>query len=659
VRIVGENFGPVAVGLVVTYGDDADEYVAANCRIAEPHRVITCNSVPGIGRGHAWWLTIDGQETLNVFPELDARADFGYAPPVLLSYSGDGVNSQTPGNDSVVLHGLNFGPAGVEWLDLVGYGPQGVLEYEVTDRCVVTSHTIIECTTDAGAGAQMQWTITIDGQQNVAPSVSYHPPVVSSVHGAGGANAEALPTVGGVQVRIVGTNMGPPAGESPESRGWARFSSDTRRRMDEGSSALVAGVGTEYQHMEYPVFLGEVTYGPSGREYSADCVVEDHDSLLCDIGPGTGSTLRWVVTVSGQESEVSAPLGSYAEPVIVGMDPATAPTSGGVLGTVYGTNFGIDDPNANVTLLWEEYRVIPTFNPRVAEYDGVPVHAVDFIVPDGCGDASPVAVVVTANYATGTTSVARSAFNATTFQYGAPEITYGSQAPGVTPGAVLVTLVGNNLCGPRYMGDMVAHADGQGDGVITQVSDQQLIVRFPSAGADQNEFNIEFTLDPEGLGSPRKASISIRNFIIGFRTGEGECPVSLPTAGGAAHQFEMEFTRITPESDMLSVVMGPELSDNCTAQLAGVAAAVPPEMTAAYNSVSRSCEVTNLEQLTTGETSNFRITCTSPVGQGKDAPMLASLNVDGGIRAQGTLCFDAPNVTAWTFPDGRCTWRAV
>ena len=118
----------------------------------------------------------------------------------------------------------------------------------------------------------MVWRIIIDGLRSVASTTAYASPRIDSFI------AGNLSTFGGDVVVVIGENFGPAT----------------------------------------PSYLQDVTYGPSGTEYTAqNCsVVVDHTHISCVTVPGVGANLRWVVTIAGQPSEPSAATTSYQRPSI-------------------------------------------------------------------------------------------------------------------------------------------------------------------------------------------------------------------------------------------------------------------------------------------------------------------------------------------------------
>ena len=77
-------------------------------------------------------------------------------------------------------------------------------------------------------------------------------------------------------------------------------------------------------------FLGAVTYGPSGVEFTATgCFVSsDHVAITCVTVPGTGRKLKWAVNVGGQLSTLSTATSSYASPNITSVAPSIGLSNG-------------------------------------------------------------------------------------------------------------------------------------------------------------------------------------------------------------------------------------------------------------------------------------------------------------------------------------------
>ena len=323
----------------------------------------------------------------------------------------------------------------------------------------------IWCNTSVGAGAGLSWILTIGGQQSVAPSTSYGPPVISSL---GGTIADA-PTQGGASVTIYGT------------------------------------------YLSVQQYLGAVTYGPSGIERTAqNCVVSSpHNAITCTMAEGTGRVLKWMVTVGGQQSVISRASSSYAAPTITSVVPGNCPTSGcpTVLGvpqrvTISGTNFGLNVKGAqlfikiNSNMLprpagWAAYRAallgaLPTSCPDCDSWlnslystPGLnptkvgAVESVSFVAPVGFGPADEVLVVVDG---------IPSDVNAT-FKYDAPVILNlaPNRANLTVSGTLNVIIDGTSFCASTECGRVLIN--GLAPIATLAWSDTQIVVVVTDPGS--------------------------------------------------------------------------------------------------------------------------------------------------------------------------------
>ncbi|KAA0150122.1 hypothetical protein FNF28_07293 [Cafeteria roenbergensis] len=316
VLLSGANFGPVtqldADGNVIAglaplamYGRDGPSwpaYHARDCRVTVPHEQVVCITTEGTGRELVWELEIGAQRTARM---LDMPTN--YHPPVVSFYRGPGAtDADTAGQEVVFIEGRNFGGLATV-VQNATYG-KGSAEFSAQDCSVVTAHTLIQCTTDVGAGEDLTWSITVDEQASVSPTTDYHPPEITGFAGPAAADAS---TNGGQEIVIQGNYF---------------------------------SVGK---------YLQSVTYGPTGSEFAAHgCHVSvPHKEIRCQTVPGTGRVLRWVVTVKGQASPLSSVSTSYARPVINATTPGNSATNGGVLVRVTGQDFGVKWPLSELSVL--------------------------------------------------------------------------------------------------------------------------------------------------------------------------------------------------------------------------------------------------------------------------------------------------------------------
>ena len=240
VYLTGDQFGPVTaadangsplpgaivpfaqyghfrtVAGVTTFTNQPTTYTTTRCLVTIAHSQMTCFTVPGTGNLLGWAVNVATQQS-NITTTLVTD----YAAPFIAYYTGAGsTGAATAGNQSVVVTGGNFGPAVAGYLQKVTYGQNGT-DFTASGCSVTIADTQVSCTTAPGAGAGLRWLITVDGQVSTVPVTDYAPPLVTALSGPGSSNAN---TDGGETVVITGTN----------------FATN--------------------------VFLGGVTYGPSGVE---------------------------------------------------------------------------------------------------------------------------------------------------------------------------------------------------------------------------------------------------------------------------------------------------------------------------------------------------------------------------------------------------------
>eukprot|EP01138_Halocafeteria_seosinensis_P004698 gb/GECG01004804.1/.p1 GENE.gb/GECG01004804.1/~~gb/GECG01004804.1/.p1 ORF type:complete len:2888 (+),score=298.40 gb/GECG01004804.1/:1-8664(+) len=283
----GTNFGP-GIGedgskmVLARYGREL-EYRADDCIMMEPHVRIRCVTVEGIGKNHTWRATV-GKQWSNKLTGVS-----NYHPPVVATYARPnssviGVQDmETPGNETIVIHGRYFGPAGTD-VDEVRYG-EGNITFTASP-CHVLSHTKMHCVSAPGAGSGHFWAVQIGGQSSQIATTAYKEPSIHHFEGVDGTDPGWLRTTGGELIDVVGENFGPSE-----------------------------------------VFLEAVNYGPRADKYAAHaCQVLDHDRIRCKTAPGHGQIHRWIVVIAGQRSKFSNATTSYAPPVIYDVSPSHGPT---------------------------------------------------------------------------------------------------------------------------------------------------------------------------------------------------------------------------------------------------------------------------------------------------------------------------------------------
>ena len=430
-------------------GSTGARYTAAGCFVAVAGTKMVCATAPGVGAGLVWRVEVGGQTS----PVLTSDSS-SYHPPIVASYAPT-LHPETAGGEVIAITGAQFGPAGTP-IDGATYGPNGT-EFVATNCSLVTPHTQVQCTTAVGAGAGLKWFVTVDGQRSVTPSTAYAAPEITGFAGPGAVNGST----------------------------------------DGGAAVVLTG-----RYFSVAKFLGAVTYGATGVEFSAsNCTVTTpHTAITCNTVPGTGRYLRWAVTVGGQPSAPSIARTSYAPPAITALSPTGVSTLGGVLVTATGTNFGVTYPAAAVRVLhnaralpappadqlaayWDAVydgspealaaaagmdnvtawlASLPTFLPTAAVALGGGVHAVTWRTPAGFG-AGEVIVMVD-----GVPS------RPVRLPYGAPVVASVSpDRQGLPPGLLRITVDGSNFCnGADGCGVLVVN----GDAVATSAWDDNTVV---------------------------------------------------------------------------------------------------------------------------------------------------------------------------------------
>ena len=311
--------------------------------------------LPAVPRTSAW-LTIN--ITLRNDPSDDAPAIASVAP--LLGAPLNGV--ATAGGESVLLTGrglgLPLGPASAvrgmytsvacAALGAEGAAGAGCTLY-ASPQCTVTARlAAVVCTTAPGFGSALAWRLLI-GTGDLATdtgwstaTMAYRAPVLRNVSLAPSHLHSLIPAAAGPLAH-------------PESPGSTAGGTLLLLR---GEDFPAAGLTPENASASAAL---NVSYGPTGVEFSPRCVVvANFSALLCRAEPGAGAGLPWSVRVGGLGG--ATPALSYGAPVIKGVSPAQLSTVGGELVTLTGENFGPAGPantggngGGGATLGWVSY----------------------------------------------------------------------------------------------------------------------------------------------------------------------------------------------------------------------------------------------------------------------------------------------------------------
>ena len=237
-----------------------------------------------------------------------------------------GQAHSTEGEDTIDLIGINLGPKSSSPVAppalSARYGPpEDPLKY-LAVGCVFQAPygSKVRCTTVAGSGANLLWTVII-GAFNVTTTssrTSYSAPTITAVN-----NARNMPTNGGIIVTVTGSSFGPIGGTSVVE--------------------LQYGTQAEFQAERWHV--------------ASSCVVKiSHTSFQCSTVEATGISLQWRLSVSGQMSSLHTDTSSGHAPANVtsvvllsGTKTTTAEdlnnldTLGGQILELNGENFGAND----------------------------------------------------------------------------------------------------------------------------------------------------------------------------------------------------------------------------------------------------------------------------------------------------------------------------
>jgi len=455
VNLQGDNLGTLSIGdgspntvtmvpITATYGRTGSEYIAVDCKVTSNiPNVISCLTAPGTGTNHSWRLIVGGQDG-GVF----SKAKTGYAPPVISTFSRSYADTlagketkkyATTGQEVVIITGKNFGPAIISGKFSALYRTQlrdpltdapvwdapnttdhlgderGVLTYIPSTNCTMTTpHKVLSCVTERGAGADLQWVITVDEQISTFPATGYDRPRIKLITASDGSSpVTAATTDGGTIMYVKGVNFGPRL----NCRG-------------PGNSDPCFG------------YVQSVRYGLNGVEQLArDFTVIDHETIKITLGPGFGQNLRMTVTVADQESEASDDVFSYGVPTILSVTPTVADTDptpqAPTTITIVGRDFSLLDSQAQVSVIFGNAEdssqspflplqsMVPTWTDPVGAAQHTPgsSHTVTFLLPQGLSADRAIRVVVyERGKPTGYRVVSAAILGTSSFSYTAPSI---------------------------------------------------------------------------------------------------------------------------------------------------------------------------------------------------------------------------------------------
>ena len=136
---------------------------------------ILCTSVPGVGANLRLYLSVNNWTYLS-----PPAVTLSYALPVITSISGF-VGFSTVGGQVFQILGNNFGPVGTT-VNVTFVMVGKTRTYSPVGCAVATAHTVIQCQSPPGVGANHTWTVGVGGQSSipVVLGTSYLAPIITA-----------------------------------------------------------------------------------------------------------------------------------------------------------------------------------------------------------------------------------------------------------------------------------------------------------------------------------------------------------------------------------------------------------------------------------------------------------------------------------------------
>jgi hypothetical protein len=229
----------------------------------------------------------------------------------------------TLGGETVLVTGTDFGRALATGQPstaavAVTYGPRAApARFNATNCAVVDGNVAVQCTSAAGAGGDLVWTVCVDGVCGLPSALvtSYTPPVVTSVLVPAG----VFQTRGGDVFTLFGTDFGDPADVSVNASVVVSYAPG-----GQGPAVFTAA------HCALQPRAGDAAPGDASG------------AIVCTSVEGAGADLLWRVTVAGLASEWSDPSTAvrYAAPEVVAVAAPLLRTLGGDAVALTVTNGG-------------------------------------------------------------------------------------------------------------------------------------------------------------------------------------------------------------------------------------------------------------------------------------------------------------------------------
>ena len=255
VFVSGANLGAADGAIRLLYGNSTElSFASSPCHTVLPHTLLRCITAPGSGYQDRWVVAVENQRSQPFVQQSGI-----YGAPAVMEVDKLHELLPTQGGMEIVITGLNFG----DDASLVHVEYENEFGDQFFPLCtILTNHTQLECVSVAGFGAEVRWTIEVNGL--VAEDVftmSY-----------------ATPAIASVECKVAGCG-----------------------RLSGGESIVLSGsdLGSLLARVD-------ATYGMSGTEFEAtECHVVSTSAIECVTAPGVGQDLIWRVSVSGQPALVS------------------------------------------------------------------------------------------------------------------------------------------------------------------------------------------------------------------------------------------------------------------------------------------------------------------------------------------------------------------
>jgi hypothetical protein len=421
ITINGKNFG---LSGTVSIGGQSASITAGGYS----HTTITCTLPAGQGANLPVIVTSAGRASNSV--------PFSYNPPAITGISVSA--GPTAGGTLITLTGSNFGTSGT-----VSIGGQ---DAPVTSGGY--SHTTITCTLPPGQGANLPVVVTSANRSSNSVPFSYNPPAITGISPATG------PTSGGTLITLTGSNFGTSPvvlfnGESVTPNTSSHIELVFQLPAGEGNNLPVAvsagdqvSSATSFSYgapaltgisaAAYPT-AGGTPITLTGSNFGLNPIVKvgssvaplapagsSHTQIVCTLPAGQGIGKSVTVTVAGTES--NALNLDYGAPVITGITPASASTSGGTAITINGHNFGLTN------------RSVIIGGQAITQLSSASHTQIICTLPAGQGSNVPVRVSVDGRLSA-----------ASGFAYQPPVLSSLTPSSGPTSGGIRLTLTGSNF----------------------------------------------------------------------------------------------------------------------------------------------------------------------------------------------------------------------